>query len=107
MSRRQVRSDVFQAIADPIRRSLLDQLRGGEGTVRSLAERFAVTLSAVSQHLGVLRAVGLVSFRRNGRERVYRLNPEPLKQVSDWLAFYQGFWQARLEALDRHLSSNP
>ena len=107
MSRRRVTTDVFSAIADPTRRGLLDQLSRGEQTVLGLARPFAVTLSAVSQHLKLLRAVGLVSVRRAGRERYYRLNPHPLHEVADWVGRYEHFWRGKLDALRDHLNENP
>jgi len=107
MSRRRVTTDVFTAIADPTRRGLLDQLSRGEQTVLGLARPFAVTLSAVSQHLKLLRAVGLVSVRRAGRERYYRLNPRPLHEVADWVGRYEHFWRGRLGALRDYLDENP
>lgn len=106
MSRWRATTDVFTAIADPTRRGLLDLLGRGERTVLALASHFAMTLSAVSQHLRRLRDAGLVRVRRDGRERVYRLNPGPLKAVADWVAFYERFWDARLDALGRHLDED-
>jgi DNA-binding transcriptional ArsR family regulator len=103
MSRRPATTDVFTAIADPTRRGLLDLLGRGERTVLALAQHFAMTLSAVSQHLRRLREAGLVKVRKVGRERVYRLDPAPLKTVADWVAFYERFWDAKLDALGRHL----
>jgi DNA-binding transcriptional ArsR family regulator len=103
MSRRAASADVFAAIADPTRRGLLDLLGRGDQTVLALARHFAMTLSAVSQHLMRLRAVGLVRVRKVGRERVYRLDPRPLKAVADWVAFYERFWDQKLDALGRHL----
>jgi DNA-binding transcriptional ArsR family regulator len=106
MSRQSAATDVFLAIADPTRRGLLDLLGRGEQTVLALAGHFAMTLSAVSQHLRRLREVGLVSVRKLGRERVYRLNPAPLKAVADWVAFYERFWDEKLDALGRHLDGD-
>ena len=103
MSRACANTDVFSAIADPTRRNILALLKQGERPVQSLAGEFAVTLSAISQHMRVLRAVGLVTVRRNGRERVYRLNPEPLRPVAEWAAQYEPFWQEKLAALGTHL----
>ena len=103
MSRSAASTDVFMAITDPTRRALLDRLRGGEQPVKQLAEPFSMSLPAISQHLQVLCEVGLVSQRRKGRQRFYRLNPEPLKQVSDWIADYEQFWQNSLDALGNYL----
>jgi DNA-binding transcriptional ArsR family regulator len=107
MSRRQAASDVYSAIADPTRRGLLDQLGQGEQTVLGLARPFAMTLSAISQHLSLLRAVGLVSVRRAGRERYYRLNARPLREVAEWVGRYEPFWRQKLDALRDHLDRNP
>ena len=103
MSRPPANADVFLAIADPTRRAILDSLRAGEQPVGALAGEFSVTLSAVSQQLRILREVGLVDFRKEGRERVYRLTPEPLQDVFAWAAHYQEFWGDRLDALARYL----
>lgn len=106
MSRPAASADVFLAIADPTRRAILDQLRTGELPVKQLAEPFAMSLPAISQHLQVLCEVGLVQMRKAGRQRLYRLNPEPLKQVSDWVADYEQFWQEKLAALNNYLEEN-
>jgi DNA-binding transcriptional ArsR family regulator len=103
MSRRTATKDVFQAVADPTRRRILDLLSVGEQPVTDLASRFDVTLSAISQHLGILREVGLVVGRQAGRERLYRLNAGALKEVSDWVGQYERFWRGRLAALGDHL----
>ena len=77
--------DVYTAIADPTRRGLLDLLAEGERPVKRLAEPFAMTRPAVSQHLRVLREAGLVTERRVGRERRYRLRAAPLREVDEWV----------------------
>ena len=107
MSRRPATTDVYSAIADPTRRGLLDQLGRGEQTVLGLARPFAMTLSAVSQHLKLLRSVGLVSVRKAGRERVYRLNARPLREVADWVHQYERFWRGKPDTLRDHLDRNP
>ncbi len=85
-------ADVFDAIASPVRREILDLLRQGERPVHDLAASFAMTRPAVSQHLRVLREAGLVHEARVGRERRYRLNARPLRTVLDWAAHYEQFW---------------
>jgi DNA-binding transcriptional ArsR family regulator len=95
--------DVFQAVASPVRRTLLDKLSNREQTVRSLAESFDLSLPAVSQQLAILKRAGLVTSRRAGRWRVYRLNAEPLRAMGRWLDTYQRFWTARLKALGEDL----
>ncbi|AFY87108.1 ArsR family transcriptional regulator [Chroococcidiopsis cubana CCALA 043] len=106
MSRPAAGGDIFQAIADPTRRALLDRLRDGEQPVKQLAEPFAMSLPAISQHLQVLCEVGLVTQRREGRQRLYQLNPAPLKQVSEWVSHYEQFWQEKLAALGAYLENN-
>lgn len=98
-------SDVYHAIADPTRRRLVERLRAGERSVSELAAPFAVSRPAISQHLRVLREAGLVSERRVGRERRYRLHPGPLREVSEWVRQYEGFWTERLDALERELNT--
>lgn len=107
MSLRSASANVFQAIADPTRRSLLDQLRQGEQPVKQLAEPFDMSLPAISQHLSVLCEAGLVTQRKVGRQRFYQLSPEPLKEVADWIADYEIFWQNKLDALGDYLEENP
>ncbi len=95
--------DVFQAIASPTRRALLEKLSSREQTVQRLAASFQMTLPAVSQQLTILRRAGLVTCRRAGRWRVYRLQAEPLREVKTWLQAYERFWVARLQALGKDL----
>src|SRR5450756_235544 len=103
MARPLAHDDVFQAVASPARRTLLDKLSSREQTVHSLAESFDMTLPAVSQQLAILRRAGLVSARRAGRWRVYRLYAEPLREMARWLDNYQRFWTARMKALGEDL----
>ena len=105
MSRRQATTDVFAALADPTRRAILRQLGAGEQPVTALAQQFQVTLSAISQHIRILREVGLVTVRKAGRERVYRLDAAPLQSVAEWLAFYEPFWNDKLDALEIYLDA--
>jgi DNA-binding transcriptional ArsR family regulator len=93
-----VTTDVFQAIANSTRRELLSLLRGGELPATVLGERFDLTQPAISQQLRVLRDAGLVAERRVGRQRLYHLNPTPLREVAAWIAQYERFWD---EAFDR------
>ncbi len=106
MSRPAASADVFAAIADPTRRAILDRLLTGEQPVKQLAEPFAMSLPAISQHLQVLCDADLVQMRKAGRQRLYRLNPEPLRQVSNWIAEYEQFWQQKLDALGNYLEDN-
>ena len=97
------RPDVFHAIADPIRRRVLELLRQKERPVGDLVSAFDITFGAVSQHLKVLREVGLVSRRKAGRQRIYRLEAGPLKDVHDWTAVYEEAWRGRFARLKVHL----
>ena len=106
MSRPTASTDIFNAIADPTRRALLDKLREGEQPVKQLAEPFNMSMPAISQHLQILCEAGLVQVKKAGRQRLYRLNPEPLKEVSDWIINYEEFWQEKLDALGKYLEEN-
>jgi DNA-binding transcriptional ArsR family regulator len=90
---------LFHALADPTRRSILRRLAGGGALVKDLAEPFAISKQAVSKHLHVLEAAGLVVKVEEGRSTRVRLRPEPLRQVEDWVSFYSGFWARSLVAL--------
>jgi DNA-binding transcriptional ArsR family regulator len=89
----------FQALADPTRRAVLDLLRQGSQPAGHIASAFPISRPAISKHLRLLRRAHLVRERREGRNRVYRLNPEPLKAVDSWLEQYRGFWRANLAGL--------
>jgi DNA-binding transcriptional ArsR family regulator len=99
-------ADVFAALAHPIRRELLDQLAGGGRSVKALAAPFGTTRQAISQHLRILLAAGLVVERRQGRERIYELRAQPLAEVERWLAWYRRFWRGRLGALGDFLQEH-
>lgn len=91
--------DVFGALASPARREVLRLLLDGPRTVNDLASHFDMRRPSVSEHLRVLREAGLVSERRAGRERRYRLEAEPLMDLREWLGPYERFWRERLKAL--------
>lgn len=95
-------SDVFAALASPHRRRMLDLLRVEPQPVKDLAIRFDMRRPSVSEHLKVLRDAGLVIEERHGRERVYRVDPDPLRQVADWLGPYEEFWRDRVRSLRAH-----
>jgi DNA-binding transcriptional ArsR family regulator len=96
---------VFRAIADPTRRAMLDRLRRGPTAVNELASAFAQSRPAISKHLRILREAKVVSEERHGRERLYRLEPEQLKEVADWILPYRTFWQRSLGNLKAYLES--
>lgn len=97
-------SDVFHAIADPNRRALLGFLAHKARPVGECVEELGITYSAVSQHLSVLRDVGLVESKSHGRQRLYRSQFEPLRAVHDWTALYRPYWQNHLKGLGDYLS---
>ena len=98
-----VADGAFAALASPTRRALLDMLRDGPRPVRELAAAFDMRRPSVSEHLRVLREAGLVAEERRGRERHYRLEPAPLRDVADWLQSFEAFWRGRLANLRAHL----
>ena len=100
-------SDAFGAIAHPVRRRLVTALAAGDKRVSELAAGVTVSRAAVSQHLAVLRGLGLVSEERHGRERRYRLHPERLDEVRTWMHALDRFWDHRLDRLGRHLERHP
>ena len=95
--------DIFQAIADPTRRAMLNRLQGGELNAGELAKGFALSQPALSKHLRILREAGLVSVAERGRFRVYALDSVALRGVFDWVSTFEAFWPAKLEALGAHL----
>src|ERR1700753_3699295 len=94
---------VFHALSDSTRRRMLRELAGGERTVTQLAEPFTISLAAASKHIKVLESAGLIQREVRGRAHLCRLDPRPLETVHDWLSFYERFWTARLDILDRLL----
>jgi len=98
--------DVFDAIANPVRRALLDDLRLGPVAVHELAKGFAISRPAISQHLRILRECDLITEDRVGRERLYRLDAAPLQGVNTWVTRYERFWTKRLDALRDVLDSD-
>jgi DNA-binding transcriptional ArsR family regulator len=91
--------DVFQAIADPTRRSLLKLLADKEMSIASITERYPISRTAVNKHLQVLTNAQLVSSQKVGRETRYTLHPEPLEELQDWLSFFEHYWANKLLAL--------
>lgn len=96
-------STTFAALADPTRRAILARLATGECTVTELAEPFAMSLPAVSKHLGVLERAGLISRGREAQWRPCRIEAARLKDVADWAQRYRDLWEGRLDRLDTYL----
>jgi DNA-binding transcriptional ArsR family regulator len=94
---------VFEVLAEPNRRRILDLLLHDERAVGDLVFELKVSQPAVSKHLRVLREAGLVDSRVEAQRRIYRLRPEPLRELDAWLEPYRRLWSERLDALERHL----
>lgn len=105
MNRPPAHDDVFQALAHPGRRRILELLERGERPVSDLVGALGLSAPALSQQLGVLKKAALVAERRSGRQRLYRLTPEPLAEVEHWVEAHKLFWTVKLAALGRHLRS--
>ncbi len=100
MARAATTADAFNAVAEPRRRQILDLLASGERPVNDLVNQLGLAQPLVSKHLRVLRQVGLVSVRDDGRHRVYRLDGRPLKSIHDWVQQHEQAWTERFERLD-------
>ena len=98
---------VFEVLAEPNRRRILDLLREGEQAVGDLVSGLGISQPAVSKHLRVLRRAGLVEVRADAQRRLYRLRSEPLREIDEWLAPYRAAWGHRLDALEAHLDDMP
>jgi DNA-binding transcriptional ArsR family regulator len=104
VARASTTSDVFNAIAEADRREILDVLMTGEKAVGAIVNELSMSQPQVSKHLRVLSEVGLVKCRAEGRHRLYRLEPERLRPLHDWLAKYERAWNERLDRLDDYLT---
>ncbi|WP_431810926.1 ArsR/SmtB family transcription factor [Lysinibacillus sp. FW12] len=107
MSNNHQERDVYVAIADPTRRKLIGLLAEvDELPLHELTAQFDMGRTAVSKHLAILKDAGLVTARKEGRETRYRLNAAPLKEIQDWVSFYEGFWKERISKLHLLLEEN-
>lgn len=98
---------LFDVLAEPTRRRILDLLLERPRVVGELTEELGLTQPGTSKHLRVLREAGLVAVRRDAQHRWYELRPEPLREVDTWIAPYRRLWAERLDALERHLDRMP
>ena len=98
----QVKHDVFQAIADPTRREVLRLLAKQNLPISEITAHFPISRTAVTKHLHILAEAELISGKKIGREKIYELQVEPLKELKDWLSFYDQFWDNKLSML-KHL----
>ena len=100
MARAATTADAFNAVAEPRRREILDALAGGERPVNELVRVLGLAQPQVSKHLRVLREVGAVNVRNEGRRRLYRVNSQALKPIHDWVTSYERMWSDRFDELD-------
>lgn len=101
-----VKHDVFQAIADPTRREVLRLLANKELPISKISEHFPISRTAVAKHLYILSEANLISGSKVGREKIYRLHPEPLAEVQQWLSYYEQFWHNKLSILKHVVENN-
>ncbi len=99
--------DVFQLLAEPSRRRLLDALRDGERSVNDLVDRTHMSQPSVSKQLRILRVSGVVSLRSEGRHHLYSIRGRSLREASDWLSYYERFWREGLDRMDEVLQRGP
>jgi DNA-binding transcriptional ArsR family regulator len=104
MARAATTTDTFNAVAEPRRREILDLLTGGELAVNDLVDALGLAQPQVSKHLRVLREVGAVSVREDGRRRLYHVNGSSLKPIHDWVSNYERLWSDRFDRLDAVLA---
>ncbi|MEV8503210.1 metalloregulator ArsR/SmtB family transcription factor [Actinoplanes sp. NPDC051475] len=98
--------DAISVLAEPTRRRILDELRLAERSVGDLVGALGISQPAVSKHLKVLREAGFVTSRTAAQQRIYRLEPEPFRELESWLAPYRRLWNRHLDALERHLEES-
>ena len=97
--------DPYFALADPTRRKILTLISDRERSVNDLVEKFEISQPAISQHLKILRSSGIVSVRKNGRQRMYAVDFQRLKGIHDWVSQFEEFWERKMDALEEHLQS--
>ena len=97
--------DMFQTLADPTRRRVVEALRFGERQVGDIVDEAGIHQSGVSRHLRILSEAGFVSMRPDGQRRLYALKPEPFRELDDWLAQYRGLWEQRLDRFGEALKA--
>ncbi len=98
-----MRRDVFQAIADPIRRDIIGLLAAETLTVNTVADKFEVSRPAISKHLKILKECGLVEIQKQGRERYCKIQPKNLIEVADWVNQYRALWEEKLDSFEKYL----
>ncbi len=100
-----MRRDVFQAIADPTRREILSMLTNKDLKLNDVADKFRISRPAISKHIKILNECGLIKINQKGRERYCKINPKPLKEVYDWVQYFDQFWGQKLNSLKNFLEN--
>ena len=100
----EMRRDVFQAIADPTRRQIIELLATGSMNLNAVAENFEISRPAISKHIKILTECGLISIRQEGRERYCDAQFDQLKEVTEWTSYYSKLWDKKLNALQQYLA---
>ena len=99
----ETRRDVFQAIADPIRREIISLIANERMNLNAIADNFDVTRPAISNHIKILSECGIIEIEQQGRERYCRIQPANLKEVSDWIGQFNALWEKRLESFEKYV----
>lgn len=99
----ETRRDVFQAIADPTRRQIIDLIAHKAMNLNAIADHFDITRPAISNHIRILSECGIVHIEQIGRERYCKIQPDTLKEVSDWISQYQDLWEQRIDSFEKYL----
>lgn len=100
-----MRRDVFQAIADPVRRDIIGLLATESLSINSIADNFSISRPAISKHLKILEQCGVVAIRQEGRLRYCDIQPDRLSQVSDWIEQYRSLWETKLDSFESYLNT--
>lgn len=100
-----MRRDVFQAIADPVRRDIIGLLARESMTMNAVAENFEISRPAVSKHIKILHECGLVNYKKQGRERYCIIQPENLNEVASWIEQFRGLWEKKLDSFEAYLDT--
>jgi DNA-binding transcriptional ArsR family regulator len=98
------RRDVFQAIADPTRRKIIDLIAREPMNLKSIADYFEISRPAISQQIKILHECGIVEIKREGRETFCSIQPDELKKIADWIGRYAGLWEARIDAFENYVN---
>ena len=100
-----MRRDPWQALADPTRRSILEILKEGDFTINEVADKFEISRPAISKQIKILEECGILEIVQDGRQRICKVNPQPLEEVYKWVAYYEKFWLAKLDKLGKYLDN--